>query len=137
NAPAITRTARSSDTRQAELAAPAREQPVAQSAVRRLAQLGVARDDVLGLAARLFEDRAVAQQVGHAELGQSGLARAEEIAGAADLEVDLRDLEAVGRADHRVDPALRVLAEPPAGHENGVGRPLPAPDAPAELVQLR
>ena len=43
-------------------------------------------------------------EVGEAEVGESRLARAEQLAAAAQVEVDLRQLEAVGRVDERLQP---------------------------------
>src|SRR5256885_820328 len=119
----------SADAREIELAAPAREQRLPQPALRRLSQLGILRDDRLRLAPRLLEDRGVPQQIGDAELRQSGLPRAEEFAGAAQLQVDLRDLEAVVGLDHRAHTALGVLAETAAREEDAVGLPRPPTDA--------
>src|SRR5207302_6486211 len=81
--------------RQRELASPARQERRAQRAVCRLGQLAIARDDGARLAARLLEQAGVAQQIRRLELGEPRLARAEELAGAAQLEVDLGDAEAV------------------------------------------
>ena len=47
--------------------------------------------------ARPLEQRPVAAEVREAEVGEAGLARAEQLAAAAQLEVDLGELEAVGR----------------------------------------
>src|SRR5919197_4322052 len=102
-----------------------------------LPQLGVLGDDRLRFAPRVLEDGRVAQQIGHAELRQPRLARAEELAGATQLQVDLRDLEAVVGLRHRVDTSLRVLAEPPAREQDAVRLPRATADAAAQLVQLR
>src|SRR5439155_15043080 len=95
--------AESSGAGECELAAPPGQEARAQGAVRRIAELGVGGDDRLSLLARLLEDGGVTEEVGGAELGESRLPGAEELAGPAQLEVDLRDLEAVGRRGHRGD----------------------------------
>src|SRR3989442_6341320 len=90
--------------REVQLAAPAREQRLAEPAVRRATELHVLGDDRLRLPPRLLEDGGVAQQVGDPELWQPGLARAEELAGPAQLHVDLGDLEPVVGLHHRLQP---------------------------------
>src|SRR5438034_3386707 len=81
----------SAHAREVQLAAPAREQRLAEPTVDRVAKLGVLGNDRLSLQSRLLEDGGVTQQVGDAELRQAGLARAEELAGTAQLQVDLGD----------------------------------------------
>ena len=73
-----------------------------------------------------------------AEVGEPGLARAEELALAADLEVLLGELEAVGRRDQRLEPVVRALRQLllRAGDEQAVRLLRPAPDPAAQLVQL-
>src|SRR5205814_3915330 len=127
----------SADARQVQLAAPARQQRLAHPAVRRAPQLRVLGDDRLRLAPRLLEDGGIAQQVRHAELGQSRLARAEELARTAQLQIGLGDLEAVVRTGHRVDPPPGLLAQAAGREQDAVRLPLAAADAPAQLVELR
>src|SRR5712692_2123326 len=134
-APAMILTRRSPDAGQRELAAPAGEEHLAQAAVGGIAQLGIGGDDDLGFPPGLLEERRVADQVGDAELRQPRLARAEELARAAQLEIGLGDLEPVGGRHNRVDAPLRVLAEGRAGEQDAVGLPRSAADAPAELVE--
>ncbi len=66
------------------------------------------------------------------------LARPEQLAAAAQVEVDLGELEAVGRRDERLEPLLRrlgqLLLRP--RDEEAVRLLGSAPDAAAELVQL-
>ena len=62
---------------------------------------------------------------------------AEEVAGAADLEVLLRDREAVLGRDHDVEARPRHVGEPAVGQEDAGGRGRPAPDAAPQLVELR
>ena len=65
-----------------------------------------------------------------------GLPRAHELALAADLEVALRELEAVGRRNHRLEPLDRRLGELVAmpRDEQAIGLLGSAADAPAELM---
>ena len=83
-----------------------------------------------------FEDGAVAEEVGDAELGQAGLAGAEELAGAALLEVEFGEFEAVLRGDHGVEAGFGLLGDAVAGHEDAVALGGAAADASAELVEL-
>src|SRR5204863_3159391 len=61
-------------------------------------------DELVRQRAGALEQRAILPQVREAKVGQTGLSRAEQLATAADVEVDLRELEAVGRADQRFQP---------------------------------
>ena len=80
-------------------------------------------DQPEGLRPRALEQVAVAEEVGDAEGRHAPLPRAEEVAGAADLEVLLRDREAVLGRDHDVEPRARHLGQPPVGQEHaGRGR---------------
>ena len=73
------------------------------------------------------------------EIGEPRLAGAEKLPFAADLEVPFCELEAVGRRHHRLEPLPRhvgeLLLRP--GHEQAIRLLGPAPDASAQLVQLR
>ncbi len=73
-----------------------------------------------------------------AEVGEPGLARAEQGAAAADLEILLGELEAVRRGDHRLEPVVGTLRQLllGAGDEQAERLLGPAPDAAAQLVQL-
>ena len=69
------------------------------------------------------------------------LLAAEDVAGAADLEVGQRDLEAGAQlrgVEDRLEPLARLVAQPlaPPIEQVGVGAPARAPDAPAQLVEL-
>jgi hypothetical protein len=77
---------------------------------------------------------AVAEQVGHAKVGQAGLARAEELAGAAQVEIQLRQLKAVLGADHGVEPLLGQRRDARAGHENAEALGRATAHAAAQLV---
>ena len=57
-------------------------------------EVGVAVEDTSGLVSGVDEDVAVGE-AGHFEAGEAALAGAEEVAGAAELEVDFGELEAV------------------------------------------
>src|SRR5206468_9240812 len=123
--------------RQRELAPPPREQRGAERAVGRFGELAVARDDGARLAARLLEQVRVAEQIDCAELGEPRLARAEELARAAQLQIDLGDAEAVVRRRHRVDPALGLFREMAGRQQDAVRLPLAPSHASAKLMQLR
>ncbi len=98
-------------------------------------ELRVGLDEGEGLAPRLLEHGAVPEEIGDAELGQSGLPRAEEVAGPAQLEVDLGDLEAVIGSGHGGDPAFGVLRGR-AGEQDAVALPRAAAHPAAQLVEL-
>src|SRR5688572_3565694 len=84
---------------------------------------------------RQLQQRQLLRQVGHLEFRQPMLARAEELAGAAKLKVEFRDLKAVGRTRHRLQPRLGVLRRR-VGEQQTVRRMLTASNAAAELVEL-
>ena len=90
-----------------------------------------------GDVARLVDDPLVGFQVGEAQHGLAGLARAEEFAGAADLQVAPRDLEAVGGLAHRHQALLGDLAERALIQQQADAGRRAAAHAPAQLVQLR
>ena len=73
------------------------------------------------------------------EVGQPRLPRAEERAAAAKVEIDLGELEAVGRRDERLEALLRRLGQLllRARDEQAVGLLGAAPDPAAQLVELR
>src|SRR5512147_836092 len=58
-----------------------------------------------------LQEVAVRAEAGEAQVGQPGLARADELALAADLEIALGELEPVRRRDHRLQPLGRGLGE--------------------------
>src|SRR5579875_4031275 len=105
----------------------------AQGGVFGLAQVGVACPESGGEAAREIDERCVAE-IGDAQFGDAALAHAEELAGAAQIQVCLCQLEAVVGGLEDVQPLLRRLAGVSAEHV-AVGLVLAAPDAPAKLVQ--
>src|SRR5436305_15071071 len=59
--------------------------------------------------ARVLDQAGITLEVGEAQERRAGLARAEELAGAADLQVAARDLEAVVGLEHRLQARLRRL----------------------------
>jgi len=86
-----------------------------------------------------FENAAVAEEVGDAELGQAGLAGAEEFAGTALLEVEFREFEAVLRGDQGVEAGFSLLGDTVAGlsgYQDAIAFGGATSDAPAELVEL-
>src|SRR5262249_55267040 len=54
---------------------------------------------------------AVAPETGKAEVGETGLTRAEQSASTAELEVDLGELETVARVAERLQPRVRRLGQ--------------------------
>ncbi len=95
-------------------------------------------DQLLRQLAGLLEQPAVAAQTREAKLREPRLARAEELALAADLEIDLGELEPVVRGHERLQPGERrvgqLLLRP---RDEQAVRLLGAPPHPAsQLVQL-
>ncbi len=89
-------------------------------------------DDVDGRVSRALHQIVVAHDVSHAESQGARLASAEEFAGAAELEVALRDFESIAGIGKKIEPLFFLV-----GNQNGVRLPLAASDAPAQLMQLR
>ena len=89
--------------------------------------------------ARPLEEVAVRAQPHEAEIREPRLARAEQLAFAADLEIALGELEPVGRRHHRLEPLDRALGQLlPRPRDEQAVRLLGAPaDAAAQLVELR
>ncbi len=79
----------------------------------------------------------VAQQIANPERRQAGLARAEEVARAAELQVPLGDLEAVRRIGEGLEPGASVLREWLLVQEHAVRLVRAASDPAAQLMQLR
>ena len=79
----------------------------------------------------------VAHEVGDLELHEAGLARAEQFARAAQLQVAAGDLEAVVRAAQHREPLLRERRERRVPEQHAARRLAAAADAAAQLVQLR
>ena len=87
---------------------------------------------------RALEEVTIGAQAGEAEVGEPGLAGADELPLAADLEIALGELEAVGRRHQRLEPLDGRLGElvPVSRDEEAVRLLGPAADAATELVQL-
>jgi hypothetical protein len=83
-----------------------------------------------------LEDVAVAGEVGDAEVGEAGLAGAEELAGAALLEVELSEEEAVLGLGHGVEAEFGFGGDLGAGEEDAEGLGGAATDAATELMHL-
>ncbi len=99
---------------------------------------GVGRDgEGLGFGAGEFEERSVAEEIGDAKLGGACLARAEELPGAALLQVELGESEAIGGGDEGVEAGLGRLGDALAGDEQAIALVGTAADAAAELMELR
>ena len=79
---------------------------------------------------RFLEQRRVAQRRARAQRHHARLALAEQLAGAAQLHVLLRDFEAVVCAREQPQPLVGL------GHQEAVGHGRAAPHAPAQLMQL-
>jgi len=84
-----------------------------------------------------FQGGAVAQEVGDSELGQAGLAGAEELARAALGEVEFGQGESVLRLDHCVEAKLGLFSYVASGHQYAEALRRSAAYAAAELVHLR
>ena len=85
---------------------------------------------------RLFERASVFEHIGNLHLGQSVLARAEKFARTAQLEVFVRDFEAVRCSLHDLHSPLRRVVFGVRDEDAG-GFILPTPDSPSKLMQLR
>src|SRR5439155_5748325 len=79
-------------------------------------------DATEGFATRLLEQVAVAHQVARPQPRQTPLPGTEEVTGPADLEVALRDREAVLGRDHHVHPRPRLVRQPPVAEKHTAGR---------------
>src|SRR3954447_26225155 len=93
--------------------------------------------EVLRDRAGTLDQRMVGAQAREAQVAQARLARAEQLPLAAQLEVALRELEAVGRLDGRVEPRLRRVGQLRLRprDQQAVGLLGAAADTPAQLVQ--
>src|SRR5262249_32039926 len=92
-------------------------------------QRGVVLEPACGLVACLAQQVRIAQQVRHPERRQARLAGAQEVAGPAQLQIRLRDHEAVGRALQHPEP-LKGLGRHPVPHPDHPASPPPAPPPP-------
>jgi len=108
---------------------------LAQGGVFGLAQVGVVVPEFGSEGAREVDEGSVAE-IGDAQFGDAALPHAEELAGAAQFQVCLGQLEAIVGGLEDIQSLLRRLAG--VGAEDvAVGLVRAAPDAPAKLVQLR
>src|SRR5690348_10737153 len=98
-------------------------------------ELGIAREHALRFLARDEVELLVAHRIRDAERRLAALPRAEQVAHPAQSEVVPRDLEAVVGPGEDAE-SLRGLL-PDVAQEDAVRLLRAAPDAPAELVQLR
>ena len=87
----------------------------------------------------LLDQVAVDAELREAQVAPAGLARAEQLPLAAQLEVDLGELEAVGRVDERLQTRLARRRSAPRAwprDEQAVALLRPTPDPAAQLVEL-
>src|SRR6185436_1070534 len=92
-------------------------------------------DELDRVLAGFFDEGGVAEHVGDAQGGEAVLASAKEVAGAAELEVDFGEAEAVGRFGEGVEsfgPVVGLGDGEDAGEAGGAA----AADAAAKLVEL-
>ena len=99
-----------------------------------MGEAGVAVEDAGGFVAGAYQDVAVGE-AGHFEGGEAALTGAEEVTGAAELEVDFGEFEAVVVLFDGFE-ALAGVVGGVFGQEEAVALVGAAPDASAELVKL-
>src|SRR5579885_2779691 len=112
---------------------------VSEQAVGRVLPRAVLLAQPVGKPAGLLDQVAIESEPREAQVAPPRLARAEQRALAAQVQVGLGELEAVGRVDERLQPPLgrlRQLLDRPRD-EQAVALLAAAPDAAAQLVQLR
>src|SRR5690349_1114332 len=68
-------------------------------------------DKLVGERTCALEEFAVPPQMGELQVGQSRLARTEQLSASAQLEVDLCELESVGRAHERFEPCSSGIGQ--------------------------
>src|ERR687895_996800 len=104
----------------------------------RLEDLVVAFNELGRPAARARDELTVPREASELQIGETRLPRAEQLALPPDLQVDLRQLEAVRDLDERLEPLLRFLGQLLLGarDEQAVGLLGSATDSSAQLVQL-
>src|SRR6266542_3551071 len=98
----------------------------------RLGLSHAAIDDLDRRVAGLLHQRVIPHDVAETEARHARLLRAEKLAGAAELEIALGHLEAAARPGEELQALLLLVR-----HENAVRLSRAAPDAAAELVELR
>ena len=99
-------------------------------------QFGIAGEDQPGVVAGDFQQVGMGLDAGDLEARRAGLARAQQLAFAAQLQVFLGDEEAVLGLAHDRQPALGGFAERVLVEQHAGRRLRAAPDAAAQLVQL-
>src|SRR2546426_3884672 len=124
--PATHGTLSSAHTCQAELAAPALQESLAQPTVSVILELRIGGDDPLRFDARILEDRGVAQEIGDPELRQARLAGTQKHPGSPLRKGGVGDPEYVLGVRHLLHPAPRALGVP-CPREEDAGRPPLAP----------
>src|SRR6185436_10075605 len=92
-------------------------------------------DELDRVLAGFFDDGGVAEHVGDAEGGEAVLAGAKQVAGAAELEVDFGEAEAVGGFGEGVQSLCSIVGLRD-GEDAGEAGVAAAADAAAELVEL-
>jgi hypothetical protein len=111
--------------------------PEAADVVDRLSEAsGFLLDILKGIVLGTSEELLVAEQVGDAEVEEAVLAGAEELAGAALLEVKLGELEAVLGSTEGLQALVGHFADLLRGEQVTVGGVAAAADAAAQLVEL-
>ena len=88
-------------------------------------------------AARVLHQLMVAQQIADAKGRHTGLARAEKISRTAKLQIPFGNLEAVGRLGQRLEPIAALIGQRRLIQQHAVRLVRSAPDAPAQLMELR
>src|SRR5678815_2088754 len=87
-------------------------------------------------AARRLDERAVAAEIGEAEQRVPALPLADIFAGPPQLEIVARDLESIAVLADHLQPRARGVRQVFPEEEDADAVARPAPDAPAQLVQL-
>lgn len=126
----------SSHVADAELGAVCLLESAAEEAFLWCGEVGTAGDPGFGVAARQGEELKVPRKFGGDERRGTVLAGAEEITGAADLEVPLGDAEAVGGLGDRLHACDRVRSQRSCDH-GAEASSRSATHATAELMKLR
>src|SRR3990172_13087625 len=89
------------DRGEVDLPLPPCEERTSQRKMLRLLQLRISGDDGERFLPGLLQDRAIAEEGSGLELGQPGLARPEELPGAAKLQIHLSDPKPILTLHHR------------------------------------
>ena len=89
------------------------------------------------IVARLFQQRHVALEIGEAQHRQAALAAAEKFTGAAQQQILACDFEAVGQFENHLEPCAGEFRQGRLVQQHAHRFAAAAPDAPAQLMQLR